>query len=65
MHCCLDGEAGARRDIVVLNAGAALYIAEAAASIGAGVERAQQAIDSGAALAKLEALIATTRELAG
>jgi len=65
LRAVLDGEVGARRDIVVLNAGAALYIAEAAASIGAGVELARQAIDSGAALAKLEALIATTRELAG
>ena len=48
----------------VLNAGAALYIAEAASSIGAGVELARRAIDSGAALAKLDALVRVTGELA-
>jgi anthranilate phosphoribosyltransferase len=60
----LDGEKGPRRDIVTLNAGAALFVAEAAATIAEGVERARESIDSGAARAKLDALIeATNREV--
>jgi len=59
----LDGVAGARLDVVLLNAGAALYIAEAAASIAEGVERAHRAIASGAARAKLDALIEVSRRL--
>lgn len=65
LRTVLTGEAGPRLDIVLLNAGAALYIAEAAPSIAEGVERARAAVDSGAALAKLEALVATTRRLSG
>ena len=49
----LEGQAGAARDIVLLNAGVALYAAGVAASIPAGIERARTAIDSGAAKAKL------------
>jgi len=49
----LDGEAGAARDIVLLNAGVALYAAGVAAGIPDGIERARAAIDSGAAKAKL------------
>ena len=45
----LDGEAGARRDLVVLNAGAAIYVGGRARDLAQGVEAAQQAIDSGAA----------------
>jgi anthranilate phosphoribosyltransferase len=56
----LDGERGPRRDIVSLNAGACLFIAEAAASIEEGVEQARESIDSGAARAKLDALIEAT-----
>jgi anthranilate phosphoribosyltransferase len=51
---------GAKRDIILLNAGAAVYVAGEADSIEAGVERAREAIDSGAATAKLDALRATT-----
>jgi anthranilate phosphoribosyltransferase len=61
----LEGEAGARRDIVIANAGAALYVAGLAASIREGVERAWQAIAAGAARAKLEELVAVSREVAG
>ena len=57
----LSGQAGPVRDIVVLNAGAALYAANAAGSIGAGVEKARAAIVSGAARAKLDQFIAFTR----
>ncbi len=62
----LDGENGPRRDIVVLNAGAALFVARAAGSIAEGVDQARESIDSGAARSKLDALIeATNREAPG
>jgi anthranilate phosphoribosyltransferase len=61
----LDGTPGVARDIVMLNAGAALYAANVADSIAAGIDRARAAIDSGAARAKLDAFVATTRRLAG
>ena len=48
----------------MLNAGAALYIAEAAGSIAEGVEAARAAVASGAARTKLDILVATTRRLA-
>ena len=53
-------ERGPKRDIVVLNAGAALFTAGAAASIADGVKLAAETIDSGQALATLEAYIAAT-----
>jgi anthranilate phosphoribosyltransferase len=59
----LAGIPGPRLDIVLLNAGAALFIAEAAASIAEGVDKAREAVESGAARAKLDALVATTRRL--
>jgi anthranilate synthase/phosphoribosyltransferase len=49
-------ERGPRRDIVVLNAGAAVYLSGRAATIAAGVTLADAALSSGTALAKLEAL---------
>jgi len=54
----LDNVAGPARDIVVLNAGAAIYAAGVAGSLAEGVERANAAIASGAAKAKLQALVA-------
>ncbi|HRO28000.1 MAG TPA: anthranilate phosphoribosyltransferase [Luteimonas sp.] len=60
----LRGEAGLPLEIVALNAGAALYVAGVADSIRDGIARARAAIASGAALAKLEAFVATTRRLA-
>ncbi|MEE9332009.1 MAG: anthranilate phosphoribosyltransferase [Methylophilaceae bacterium] len=54
----LNGEKGAPRDIVLLNAGAAIYAAGIASTLAAGIEKAAQMIDNGAALAKLNALIA-------
>ena len=59
----LQGEPGPARDIVCLNSGAALYAANVAGSIEEGLERAQQAIDSGAALAKLQELVAYSQKL--
>jgi len=61
----LDKEPGAARDIVVLNAGAALYAANVADSMKAGIELARKAIDSGAAKGKLEQLVSTTQRLGG
>ena len=57
----LEGQPGAARDIVLLNAGAALYAANVASSIGEGIARAREAIDSGAAQAKLAQFIAFTQ----
>jgi anthranilate phosphoribosyltransferase len=56
----LDNEEGAPRDIVILNAGAALYAANVTESIAAGIVKARSAIESGAAKAKLIQLIAAT-----
>jgi anthranilate phosphoribosyltransferase len=53
----LDGQGGPRRDIVLFNAGAALLIAGVASSIGDGVARAAEAIDSGRARQALETLL--------
>ena len=61
----LEGEGGARRDIVIANAGAALYVGGIASTIREGVELAWQTIASGAAKAKLEELVAVTGEVAG
>ncbi|HRJ52040.1 MAG TPA: anthranilate phosphoribosyltransferase [Candidatus Thiothrix moscowensis] len=52
----LAGETGAARDIVCLNAGAAIYVAGLAASHAEGIAKAQQAIDSGAAAQRLQQL---------
>ena len=61
LHGVLDNQPGAARDIVLLNAGAALYAANVAGSIGEGIERARRAIDSGAAREKLAQFIAFTQ----
>ncbi|MDV2496237.1 MAG: anthranilate phosphoribosyltransferase [bacterium] len=52
----LDGEPGPRRDIVLANAGAAVYLGGGAATLAGGVEAAAEAIDSGAASRILERL---------
>ena len=54
----LDNQPGAARDIVMINAGAALYAANVASSIAEGLERARVAIESGAAKAKLAQFVA-------
>ena len=58
----LAGETGPARDVVLLNAGAALYAAGVSPSHAAGIEAAIAAIDSGAAAAKLNDYIAFTRQ---
>jgi anthranilate phosphoribosyltransferase len=60
----LAGEQGPRRDLVLLNAGAAIYVGGHAASLAEGVERAAGVIDGGAARELLERLVATTAGLA-
>lgn len=61
MQAVLTNEPGPSLDIVLLNAGAALYAGGHAESIAAGVEQARLAIASGAALSKLKAFIACTQ----
>jgi anthranilate phosphoribosyltransferase len=60
----LDNQPGAARDIVVFNAGVALYAANVAKTIQAGIVLARAAIESGAAKAKLEQLISLSKSLA-
>lgn len=57
IHSILDGVKGAARDIVVLNAGAAIYISGIAGSIKDGIKLAQDAIDSGNGKNKLKGLV--------
>ena len=52
----LQGKRGPRYDIVMANAGAAVYVGGVASDISEGMQRAAEALDSGAALEKLEAL---------
>ena len=61
----LENKPGAARDIVALNAGAAIYVAGRAASMEEGVEAAFEAIASGAARAKLDQLVQLTQTLGG
>jgi len=60
----LDGAPGPARDIVLLNAAAALYVSGVAEDIPDGIGRARQAIDSGAARAALDRYVQTSRALA-
>ena len=59
----LGGEQGPQRTLVVLNAGAALFIAGRASGFEEGVRLAEQAIDSGAAIDTLERFVQKTRQL--
>ena len=59
----LDNLPGAAKDIVILNAGAALYAANVADSMKAGIALARNAIESGAARRKLDALVALSQKL--
>jgi anthranilate phosphoribosyltransferase len=60
----LDDIPGTAREIVVLNAGAALYVTGIAATIGDGIDRARAAIASGEARRRLDLFVETTRNLA-
>ena len=61
----LDNQHGVARDIVVLNAGAALYAANLCSSIAEGLALANEAVATGEARAKLDQFVAATRRLAG
>lgn len=60
----LNNQAGPAKDIVILNAGVALYAANVAKTMEAGIALARAAIESGAAKAKLDALVALSARLA-
>ncbi len=60
----LDNVVGAPKDIVALNAGVALYAANVVDTMRAGVDKAREAIESGAAKAKLTQFVALTKSLA-
>ncbi|MBW8757053.1 MAG: anthranilate phosphoribosyltransferase [Burkholderiales bacterium] len=59
----LSNEDGPVRDVVLLNAGAALYCAGVAGTVAEGVKRAREAVASGAAQAKLDQFVAVTQKL--
>lgn len=59
----LEGRPGPARDIVLLNAGAAIYVAGLTSSLGGGIQLARHAIDSGAAAARLDTLVSFTQSL--
>ena len=63
IRAVLDDEVGPARDIVILNAGVALYAADVAPSIADGIAQAREAIASGRALAKMHQFVARVREL--
>lgn len=63
MLAALENQPGAPRDIVCLNAGAALYVANLAGSIAEGIVKAREAIASGAARARLDAFVQATQKL--
>lgn len=65
IRAVLDDEVGPARDIVILNAGVALYAADVAPSIADGIAQAREALASGRALAKMHQFVARARELAG
>ncbi len=65
IRAVLGGERGPRRDVVLANAAAALVAAGTARDLRTGVRMAAESIDSGRALAKLEALRRVSQELAG
>lgn len=65
LHQVLENQPGPARDIVAFNAGVALYAANVAPDIPAGLARARAALESGAAKAKLEQFVAASKSLAG
>jgi anthranilate phosphoribosyltransferase len=58
------GEGGPARDLSVLNAGAAIYVAGRADTLEGGVRQAEQALDTGRATEALDTLVALTQSLA-
>ena len=64
LQAVLDNEPGPARDIVILNAGVALYAADLVPGIAEGVAQAREAIACGKALAKMHQFVARAKELA-
>jgi anthranilate phosphoribosyltransferase len=64
VRAILGGDHGPRRDLAVLNAGAAIYVSGSVDSLEAGVRAAEDAVDSGAAGRALDALVELTQDLA-
>jgi anthranilate phosphoribosyltransferase len=64
LRAILRGETGPRRDIVLLNAGAALWVAGAADGLRPGMALAAESIDSGAASSVLESLVSESKAAA-
>ena len=64
LRSVLEGETGAARDIVLLNAAAAIYLGGRARDLHEGVRLGEVSIDSGSASARLDALIDATLEAA-
>ena len=62
VHDVLDGQRGAARDVVLLNAGAALFVAGAVSSVRDGIGMAASAVDRGAAKTTLESMVRSSRE---
>ncbi len=62
LRAILDGEKGPRRDVVLLNAAGALWMATDAADLEEALEMAASSIDTGAARGRLDALISATRD---
>jgi anthranilate phosphoribosyltransferase len=62
VRAILAGEAGPRRDIVLLNAAGALWAAGAAADLAEGLELARNSVDHGAAAGRLDALVRASQE---
>ena len=58
----LENRPGPARDVVLLNAGAALYTANLVASIGAGIEKARSVLESGAARSQLDSFVRFTQQ---
>lgn len=59
----LKGERGPKRDMVLLNSAAAMYVGNVVNSLGEGIERSREVIDKGFALAKLNQLIKLSQEM--
>ena len=62
IQAVLDNQPGPAHNIVAMNAGAALYVADVATTLKDGIERASQAIKSGAAKQKMEEFVAFTKK---
>jgi anthranilate phosphoribosyltransferase len=63
VQAILDNEKGAARDIVIFNAGVGLYAANVCDSIPAGIAKAREALESGAAKKKLQQLVDLSKKL--